>query len=250
MNFEDILNMESKTNEVFLGYKDNTIDKYNIKDNCTIIITGSTGTSKSIMLHQILLQLINKHHPDTLKIVTINPTRVELKQYRESKFSYNKDIQMISTDLGDISNILDKRIELFKENNVDNFDEYNNLDYKSLPLIVVAIDEATDLFKEDNSDERLRWIINNCKRCGIILILTTNNIYNNFFTKGYNTLANIRISFDFVSSEDSKITNLIDCDKLKLNEFVMELNNDYPEKKYNTFTFDYSIIDKILEKRN
>lgn len=54
MNFEDILNMESNSNEVFLGYNDNTIGKYNLKENCTVIITGSTGTSKSVLLHEIL----------------------------------------------------------------------------------------------------------------------------------------------------------------------------------------------------
>ena len=249
MNFEDILNMESNSNEVFLGYNDNTIGKYNLKENCTVIITGSTGTSKSVLLHEILLQLINKHNEDNLKIVTINPTRVELKQYRDSNYSYHKDIQMTTNNLSDITNIYEERINLFKEYNVNNFDEYNNLDYKDLPLLVIAIDEATDLFSDTNSDEKLRWIINNSKKCGVILLLTTNNIYNNFFTKGYNTLANIRISFDFVSNEDSKITNLIDCDKLKLNEFLMELNNDYPAIKYNTFIFDDSIIEKVLANR-
>ncbi len=248
MNFKDILNMERGKTEVFFGYNDDKAEKIDLKNCPSVIITGSTGTSKSVMLHQILLQLIKNNNPDELKIVSINPTKVELKPYLFTKYSYNKDISLKCDDFNSIINIIQNRINLFCENSVNDFDEYNKLQTKDLPIIVIAIDEATFLLNEENSEEKLKWIIEKCKSTGIILLLTTNDIYSKFFDKGYNTLANIRISFDFVSNEDSKQTNLLNCDKLKLDEFLMEINNDVSQKKYKTFYFEDNIIDDILKK--
>lgn len=249
MNFEDILKIECNNTEVFLGYSnDEELKKYDLKCYPSVIITGSTGTSKSVMLNQILLQLIKRNNPDKLKIISINPTKVELKPYLLTKYAYNKDISLQCDNLSSLTNIIQNRINLFNEYSVNNFDEYNELDYKDLPLIVLAIDEATFLLSEDNSEEKLKWIIENCKNVGVILLLTTNNIYNKFFDKGYNTLAAMRISFDFVSNEDAKQTNLSNCDKLELDEFLIELNNDVPQEKYKTFYFNDEIINEILNK--
>lgn len=248
MIFKDILNMNSDKLDIFFGYNDNDLIKSNLINNPSILITGSTGTSKSVMLNQILLQLINKNRNDEIKLVTINPTKVELKPYRLTNYSLNSNVELETHTFDGILEIIQKRLTLFKENSVNNFDEYNNLDYKKLPRIVIAIDEATFLFKEENSDEKLRWIINNCNTAGIILIITTNDIYNDFFSKGYNTLMSIRISFDFVTNEDAKMTNLANCDKLGLNEFLIEINNEFSQKKYKTFYFDEEIVNNVLNK--
>lgn len=248
MDFKDILAIDSKPSDVYLGYKDEELLKLDLKEHSSVIITGSTGTSKSVMINQILLQLVNKNNSNDLKIVSINPTKVELKPYRVTKYSYNKQIDLECHDFNELLKIMKKRMDLFKEYNVKNYYEYNKLNYKSnLPLIVLAIDEATFLLEEKNSDEKLRWIITNCKETGVILLLTTNNIYNNFFSKGYNTLASIRISFDFVSNEDAKLTNLHGCDKLAMNEFLIEIDNTSLERKYNTFTYDDNTIKEILK---
>ena len=251
MNYSDVLNIECKNTEVFLGYYGNILKKVDLSENPSVIITGSTGTSKSVMMHQILLQLIKNNNSDDLKIITINPTKVELKPYRDSIYSFHKDIELDSSNLSILINIIDSRINLFKENEVEDYYSYNEKNNeKKLPIIVLAIDEATDLLKENNSDEKFRYIINNCKKVGLILLLDTNDIYNQFFFKGYNTMANIRISFDFVSNEDSKITNLHNCDKLALDEFIIEMNNNSPEQKLKSFIFEDSIIKEILNKKS
>lgn len=246
MNFKEIINIESNPFDVFIGTHNKTLGKINLINNPSILITGSTGTSKSVMLNQILLQLINKNDSNNLKIVTINPTKVELKPYRITNYAANKEIPIESSNLQNLIGIMEKRINLFKENSVETYEEYNKLTNIKLPIIVLAIDEATFILKEPNSDEKLRWIINNCKKTGTILLLTTNDLYNPFFKKGYNTLASIRISFDFVSDEDSKLTNLKDCDKLAYNEFLIEINNK-PQLKFNTLYFEEETIDEILK---
>jgi S-DNA-T family DNA segregation ATPase FtsK/SpoIIIE len=249
MDFEDILNIESNPTEVILGHKDDELFKLDLNKYTSIIITGSTGTSKSVMINQILLQLIKKNNPEDLKIVSINPTKVELKPYRVTKYSYNSEIDLECHNFSAILNMIEKRISLFKEYSVNNIDEYNKIEYKkSLPLIVLAIDEATFLFKEKEADEKLKWIIEHCKQTGVILLLTTNDLYNDFFDKGYNTLADIRISFPLASIEDSKQANINNCQYLKKNEFLVEIKNAAPALKFNNFNFNDKTIYEILKE--
>ena len=248
MDFKNILDMKSNPTEVFFGYINNNLLKLDLKEYSSIIITGSTGTSKSVMINQILLQLINKNNSNDLKLVTINPTKVELKPYRLTKYAYNKQIDLECHNFNEIIKMMESRIDLFKEYEVNNFDDYNDLYYKSkLPIIVIAIDEATFLLEKKDSDEKLRWIINHCKELGIIFIMTTNNIYNNFFTKGYNSLADIRISFDFVTKEDAKMTNLSDCENLSLDEFIIEVNNRFNQQTYKSFRYEDNTLENILK---
>lgn len=248
MDFKNIVNVKSAPTEVFFGYKNDELLKIDLKNYSSIIITGSTGTSKSVIINQILLQLINKNNSNDLKIVTINPTKVELKPYRLTDYAYNKQIDLECHEFNEIIKILESRIDLFKEYEVKTFDEYNDLYYKSkLPIIVIAIDEATFLLENKNSDEKLKWIIEHCKELGIIFIMTTNNIYNDFFTKGYNSLADIRISFDFVTNEDAKLTNLSNCENLRLDEFIIEVNNKFNQQTYKSFKYKDNTLKEVLK---
>lgn len=249
MRFEDILSYESKPLEVFIGFdKNDELKKIDLKKDNSLIITGSTGTSKSTMINEILLQLIRKNKPNEIKIITINPTKVDLIPYRLSRYAFNKRISLECHNLDKIIEIMTSRIDLFDENDVTTFNKYNSLEKKTLPYIIVAIDGANDILKEEDSDKKLKWIINNCKKTGIILLLTTNNVYNSFFEKEYNTLASNRISFDYTSKNDSKLINLRGANKLKLNEFVMSSNTDSKLSKYTLFTFDEKLIDTIIKK--
>ena len=143
---------------------------------------------------------------------------------------------------------MESKIDLFNEYEVKNFDEYNNLYYKSkLPIIVITIDEATFLLERKESEEKLKWIIENCKKLGIIFIMTTNNIYNNFFIKEYNSLADIRISFDFVTKEDARITNLSNCENLNFDEFIIEVNNKFNQQTYKSFKYEDNTLETILK---
>ena len=189
MKFSEILKEKRDNFEVILGYNDNDNLKINIKDNPSILITGSTGTSKSIMMHEILLELINKNPCEKLKIIPISPTRVELKCYAESNYSYcnvmsNKDIAMKVID-----DLVEKRENLLIENYAKDFDSYNNIEgIEKIPFIVIAIDEASDILSSEEGDKFLNRLIRKCKNLGIAVIINTNNVYNTFFDNDDNEL--------------------------------------------------------------
>ncbi len=247
MKFSEILKEKRDNFEVILGYNDNDNLKINIKDNPSILITGSTGTSKSIMMHEILLELINKNPCEKLKIIPISPTRVELKCYAESNYSYcnvmsNKDIAMKVID-----DLVEKRENLLIENYAKDFDSYNNIEgIEKIPFIVIAIDEASDILSSEEGDKFLNRLIRKCKNLGIAVIINTNNVYNTFFDNDDNEFANVRISFDFTTREDALMNNIEDSQNLELRSFLIEIGSERIPNKYKIFDFDDKIIDKIL----
>ena len=249
MEFSETLKNKKDSFDVVLGFNKNDILTINLKKNPTVIITGATGTSKSTMMHEILLQLINQNKDNELKIITISPTKVELKPYEQSNYSYNQiisDKKEALNQIKEINELILERKKLFLNNNVKNLDEYNKLNEENLePFIVIAIDEATDILTEKNSEDELLKLINNCKDHGIILIMNTNNVYNSFFEKNINTLADIKISFDFTTEDESELTNLKDCQNLSLKTFLIKVKNDNI-KEYEVINFDDSYIQKIL----
>lgn len=251
MDFSEILKIKNNSFDVVLGMDDdNNYLTVNLKDKPSIIITGSTGTSKSVLLNEILLQLISKNNSDDLKIVPIAPTKVELKPYSETNYSY---FNVVSDEkeslviLEKVKDIITERKKLFLKNDVTNFEAYNKLKKDStLPFIVVAIDEATNILNEYNSSDILFEIINNSKECGVALVMNTNNVYNNFFEENINKLAACKISFDFVSNNEDKLINLKDVHNLELGKFIVKIGNERGQNKYSVIKFDDKYIYQIL----
>ena len=116
MKFSEILKENRDNFEVILGYNDNNNLKINIKENPSILITGSTGTSKSIMMQEILLELISKNSCEDLKIIPISPTRVELNRYTESSYSYCNVISNKDIAIKIINDLIEERENLLVEN--------------------------------------------------------------------------------------------------------------------------------------
>ena len=252
MKFNEILNICNDNFDVILGFNENEILTINIKDKPSIIITGSTGTSKSILMHEILLQLINKNSYNDLKIIPIAPTRVELIPYTSTKYSYfdvvSEKEESLET-LNKINSLIEERKKLFLKNDVTNFDSYNKINKENkLPFIIVAIDEATDILKYEMSSNILFKLIDNCLNSGIAIVLNTNNVYNEFFEENINTLANVKISFDFVTSSEDKLVNLNNVHNLELGKFIIKIGNERKQSEYQVINFDDKYINEILEK--
>ena len=249
MKFSEILKENRDNFEVILGYNDDKNLKINIKENPSILITGSTGTSKSIMMHEILLELINKNSFEDLKIIPISKTRVELNCYADSKYNYCKVISNKDVAIKIIDDLVEKRENLLIKNYVKNFDSYNNInEVEKLPFIVIAIDEATDIISNDDGVEFLANLVRKCTNLGIAVIINTNNVYNNFFDSDDNEYVHVRVSFDF-TTRDALMNNIEDSQNLELRSFLVEIGSERTPNKYNIFDFDDKIINEILKNK-
>ena len=81
---------------------------------------------------------------------------------------------------------------------------------------------------------------------GVAVILNTNNVYNAYFEENLNLDAACKISFDFVSSEDSALNNIDDSHKLTGKNFIVKFKGKNEQKEYSPIEFSDKYIDEIL----
>ncbi|MBR3362656.1 MAG: hypothetical protein IKG40_01880 [Bacilli bacterium] len=245
MKFEEIFKFKNSPYEIILGYNENRILKTDLCENASVLITGSTGTSKSILMHEILLQLVMNLKED-VKIVPMAFNKVELREYADSKYGYSKlidnDDEAIKS-LEKINDLILERKKAFLENNVNNFKEYIKI--KNEPFIVIAIDEASSLLTDKRGSDEIFKIVEACNNVGVAIIVNTNNVYNDFFEKDINLCFSNKVSFDFNDREQSILNNIKNSENLNLRKFLFKKERNAYE--YNMYDFDEKYINTILK---
>ncbi|MGB1217469.1 MAG: DNA translocase FtsK, partial [Saprospiraceae bacterium] len=131
-----------------------------------LLIAGATGQGKSVGINTILMSLLYKKHPSQVKIVMIDPKKVELFPYAKIENHFlgvlPGEDEPITTETNKVVSVLnslciemDQRYELLKKAHARNLTEYNKKfvarklnplkGHKFLPFIVLVIDEFADL---------------------------------------------------------------------------------------------------------
>ncbi|MEK7553544.1 MAG: DNA translocase FtsK 4TM domain-containing protein [Patescibacteria group bacterium] len=121
----------------------------NIEKMPHLLIAGSTGSGKSIALHSLILSLLYKNSPETLKMVMIDPKRVELSVYDGLPHL----ISPVVTQTKKAANVfrwalseMDKRYEMLQMAGSRDVQSYNKKNSDNhLPYIIIIIDELADL---------------------------------------------------------------------------------------------------------
>lgn len=113
-----------------------------------LLIAGATGSGKSITIHSLLLSLLYKNSPDTLRMILIDPKRVELSVYNDIPHLISPVIidnkKAISALKWAISE-MERRYELLLEAGVRDIKSYNQKQEEHLPYILIVVDELADL---------------------------------------------------------------------------------------------------------
>lgn len=114
----------------------------NIKDMPHVLIGGTTGGGKSVLLNGMITSLLFKHTPQTLNFVMIDPKKVELSIYEGIphllKPIITDPFKAVDT-LGYLCNLMERRYDLMAKRRAKTAEEIG------LPSIVVIIDEFSDL---------------------------------------------------------------------------------------------------------
>lgn len=113
-----------------------------------LLVAGATGSGKSITIHSILISLLFKNSPDMLRLIMIDPKRVELSIYDGIPHLIAPVVTENKKALGALRWLIgemDRRYELLLAAGVRDVKSYNYDEPEPLPYIVTVIDEMADL---------------------------------------------------------------------------------------------------------
>jgi S-DNA-T family DNA segregation ATPase FtsK/SpoIIIE len=190
-----------------------------------LLIAGSTGTGKSVFLNSLILSMLYKATPDELKLLMVDPKRLELGLYEDIPHLLAPvvtDPKVASNVLRNATREMESRLKLLAERGVRNIDQYNrtfqkgqslslfddaeNSEHKPLPYIVIVIDELADLMMVDTSnvEESITRLAQMARAVGIHLILATQRPSVDVITGLIKANFPARISFRVASKVDSR----------------------------------------------
>ncbi|MCU7550826.1 DNA translocase FtsK 4TM domain-containing protein [Chitinophagaceae bacterium LB-8] len=192
-----------------------------------LLMAGATGQGKSVGLNAILVSLLYKKHPSQLKLVLIDPKKVELSIYRHIEKHFLAKLpgeeEAIITDTKKVINTLnalciemDNRYDLLKEAGARNIKEYNDKFIKRrlnpqkghqyLPFIVLVVDEFADLIMTAGKEVEMpiARLAQLARAVGIHLIIATQRPSVNIITGTIKANFPARIAFKVSSKIDSR----------------------------------------------
>ncbi len=198
-----------------LGKNKSNLPVYcNIVDLPHLLIGGTTGSGKTTCLNSIILSLLLTKKPDQVKLVLVDPKKVEFSLYKDIPhllWPVIDDSMMAVNMLKKIVVFIENRYDLFASAGVKNIDIYNeqigNNCMNHLPRIVIIIDHFSDLMTVTGKDveQSVRRISELARNAGIHLILSTQRPSSDVLTGTIKSNIPSRISFALPSEIDSKI---------------------------------------------
>ncbi len=246
-DFKMVLASDIAKNKLLLGYNDEDELIIDINKYPSIIITGETGSGKSILLDQIILQMVHKYTSFQLGLIPIDTSGVELNYYVDTAYTLISAINDTDKAIVALSRVLkeiERRKEIIHSNGYSNVLEYNKHSSSKLPLILVAIDDDKHLLRNLDMEKMLAAIISEIPNLNILFVLSTSDVHNKFFEFDRNTLASLLISFDYTNSMEAKKANIVGSNNLAIGEYLVKMNGMI--KKYNNFEFDDHLIMEVL----
>ena len=177
-----------------------------------ILISGSTGSGKSVCINSLILSLLLKFEPDELKFILIDPKIVELEWYRELPHLLTPVINDCRTAVGALRWMvgeIESRLRLMECAKMNDVGEYNRCcaSGDELPEIVVIVDELSDFMVNDPSmkssvEESIAYIAQKGRPAGVHIVVVTSRP--NIITDIIRIHLPTRLCFQVRSQEDSR----------------------------------------------
>ena len=176
-----------------------------------LLIAGTTGSGKSVCVNSILTSFLINNSPDNLKLVLVDPKRVELTGYNGIPHLLSPvvtDAEKVINALQWMTREMDSRYHKFSKTGVRNIVEYNTRNgNEHLPYIVVVIDELADLMMlaPDETERTITRLAQLARATGIHLILATQRPSTDVVTGLIKANFPARIAFAVASGVDSRV---------------------------------------------
>ena len=192
-----------------------------------LLVAGATGMGKSVGLNAIVTSLLYKKHPSELKIVMVDPKKVEFSIYNpiqnhflamleEEDEPIITDVQKVVKTLNSLCQLMDTRYDLLKAAGVRNIKEYNSAfkerrlnpmqGHDFMPYYVVIIDEFGDLIMTAGKEVELPIcrIAQLARAVGIHMIIATQRPSVQIITGAIKANFPARIAFRVAAMQDSR----------------------------------------------
>ena len=188
-----------------------------------LLIAGSTGTGKSVAINAMIMSILYKATPDQVRLVLVDPKRLELGNYEGVPHLYTPIItepKLAANALRNAVREMERRLKLLAQKGVRNIDQYNRLfedadtpslfgedsDERPIPYIVIIIDELADLMMLDggNVEESITRLAQMARAVGIHLVLATQRPSVDVITGLIKANFPARVSFRVATKVDSR----------------------------------------------
>ncbi|HEY6291950.1 MAG TPA: DNA translocase FtsK [Terriglobia bacterium] len=189
-----------------------------------ILIAGSTGSGKSVALNSLIVSMLYKATPDEVRLIMIDPKRLELSLYDSIPHLYTPIVtepKVAANVLRSATVEMEERLKKLAAHGVRNIDQYNRLfeaestlnlfDNEGepegpLPYLVIVIDELADLMmvEPQTVEESITRLAQMARAVGIHLILATQRPSVDVITGLIKANMPSRISFRVASKVDSR----------------------------------------------
>ena len=175
-----------------------------------LLVAGATGTGKSVMINALLMSLLYRNSPSELKLIMVDPKRVELSLYNDIPHlltpvitESDKTVSALKWAVAE----MERRLKLLTEYNKRDIGEYNQVkDVDRMPYIVIIIDELFDLMMQAGKDVEslIQRISQMARAVGIHLVLATQRPSVNVITGTIKANVPARIALTTASQVDSR----------------------------------------------
>jgi S-DNA-T family DNA segregation ATPase FtsK/SpoIIIE len=175
-----------------------------------LLVAGTTGSGKSVMLNGLLTSLLLTTDPRQVKMVLVDPKRVELSQFGRVPHL----ITPVVTDVKKAANALswavaemERRYEVLERGGVRSLEGYNDRAEVQMPYVVVVIDELADLMMQAGAkvEDAIIRLAQKARAVGIHLVVATQRPSVDVITGMIKANIPSRIAFAVSSQVDSRV---------------------------------------------
>lgn len=209
-------------------------------DTNHLLLIGKTGSGKSSTFKGVI---------ETLIYLTCGKIALYLVDFRESALTrykalknckyINPNIEDIAENINEIMGIMESRVKLFKENELEKLQEYNEINRgNELPYLIFCVDES-NFFKnphglkdDDKLIKDIYLLLTQGRKYGVFIIMTCQQTNDKLFYKMWKTqfsrlIHQVRDTADVnnAGGTDKTLTNIVP--KLKLGEYILDVEGEY-----------------------
>ncbi len=214
-----------------------------------LLIAGSTGTGKSVAVHSLLMGLLFKNTPLSLRLLLIDPKRVELAHYQDMPHLLTPVITQSKETIVALRwavKEMEERYKILQDSRARDIVSYNARGEEFMPYIVIVIDELADLMAAYGREVEasIVRIAQMARAVGIHLVLSTQRPSAEVITGLIKANITSRIAFQVASQIDSRVVlDMSGAEKLLGNGDMLYLAGDVgkPRRVQGAFVSDTEV---------